>query len=98
MLTLYSGKTINEALVLNTQNKIKKERAQILVQEGKEQLNTFLQNNMGKYGKLLTEKGNVGHTENFIIAKIHNIEVEPGSIVLAKLETVQDGKMIATAI
>jgi threonylcarbamoyladenosine tRNA methylthiotransferase MtaB len=80
------------------ENKIKKERAQILVQEGKEQLNKFLQNNMGKYGKLLTEKGNIGHTENFILAKIHNIEVEPGSIVLAKLETVQDGKMIATAI
>jgi threonylcarbamoyladenosine tRNA methylthiotransferase MtaB len=80
------------------ENKLKKERAQILVQDGKEQLHQFLENNVGKYGKLLTEKGNVGHTENFILAKIHNAKVEPGTILLAKLEKVEDGKMVATII
>ncbi len=80
------------------EHKIKKERTQIIVQKGKTQLNAFLLSSIGKYGKLLVEKDNFGHTENFISAKIRNTLVEPGSIVLTKLETVQNGQMIVSTI
>ncbi len=80
------------------ENKIKKERTQILIQKGKEQLDKFLQSNIGKCGKLLVEKDNSGYTENFIHAKIFNKDIQSGTIVLAKLEAIQEGQMIVSLL
>jgi threonylcarbamoyladenosine tRNA methylthiotransferase MtaB len=80
------------------ENKIRKERAKILIQKGKEQLDNFLQNNVGKYGRVLVEKDGFGHTENFIHTKIYNKIIEAGTVVLAKLESVEKGQMIASAL
>lgn len=79
------------------ESKVKKDRAQILIQRGKELLNKFLDQHVGKYGKLLVEKDNFGHTENFISARIRNSQALPGTIIMAKLESVYEGQMIVSS-
>lgn len=51
-------------------SKIIKERAKLLREAGKEELNKFLEKQIGKKVKVLVEKNNIGKTENFLDVKL----------------------------
>ncbi len=49
---------------------LKKKRVSLLIAEGKKQEEIFFEQNIGKKAKVLVEKGNISHTENFIPVKL----------------------------
>lgn len=80
---------------------IRKDRARILREEGKAELQKFFSNNIGKTTQVIIEKSGFGHTENFIPVKlintIDNID-ESGQIVTVKLISANDKDMTAEII
>jgi threonylcarbamoyladenosine tRNA methylthiotransferase MtaB len=73
---------------------IRKKRAAILREEGKKELKCFFEKSAGKEAKILVEKDNMGHTENFIPVKIAaSNDIIPGSIITGTL-ALQDGNII----
>ncbi len=73
---------------------IRKERATILREEGEKQLQQFYQHNIGRQVKLLVEKNNIAHSENFIPVKLTR-QFKSGQIVNAKLIDIDGKYMVA---
>ncbi|HJD55700.1 MAG TPA: tRNA (N(6)-L-threonylcarbamoyladenosine(37)-C(2))-methylthiotransferase MtaB [Rickettsia endosymbiont of Pyrocoelia pectoralis] len=71
---------------------IRKERAEILRQEGQKQLTKFFEKNIGQKVELLVESNNVAHTESFIPVKLDK-PLEIGRVFKARLVGVEDGYM-----
>lgn len=71
---------------------IRKERAEILRQEGQKQLTEFFKRHIGQRVELLVENNNIAHTENFIPVKLDK-SLEIGQIFKAKLVGVEEGYM-----
>ncbi len=87
------------------EKKIRKKRAEILRQEGAKQLEIFFNKHVGQVVELLIENNNTAHTENFIPVKLINdqdqageIEITPRQILLAKLISIENQRMIARAV
>jgi len=73
--------------------KIRKERAKLLIKKGKESLDSFSENYVGKTVKVLTEKNNIGIMENFL--KIHIQENIPhNQIKNIYVSSYLEGKLI----
>lgn len=71
---------------------IRKERAEILRQEGQNQLTEFFKKHIGQKVELLVENNNIAHTENFIPVKLDE-PLEIGQIFKAKLVGIEEGHM-----
>jgi threonylcarbamoyladenosine tRNA methylthiotransferase MtaB len=82
----------------NPQDVIHK-RAKILRNKGKECLNKFLTNQIGKYTTVLIEKDNKGYSANFIKTFIpNNAQNIHNTIALVKLDKVVDSKIQASIV
>jgi threonylcarbamoyladenosine tRNA methylthiotransferase MtaB len=76
------------------EKKIRKARAQELIQCGNLQKKIFFERNLNKSFKVLIEQNNTGHTENFIPVKF-NFDVKPNSLIDAVLTSIdKDGKFM----
>jgi len=76
---------------------IRKERAQILINKGKQNMLNFFDANIGQTHKILVEQNNLGYTENFIQVKFeHNTQFN--LIVNAKLTRIKNNYVIAEII
>ncbi|MFP3120303.1 tRNA (N(6)-L-threonylcarbamoyladenosine(37)-C(2))-methylthiotransferase MtaB [Rickettsia sp. R2] len=71
---------------------IRKERAEILRQEGQNQLTEFFKKHIGQKVELLVENNNIAHTENFIPVKLDK-PLEIGQIFKAKLVGIEENYM-----
>ncbi|MCX4083708.1 tRNA (N(6)-L-threonylcarbamoyladenosine(37)-C(2))-methylthiotransferase MtaB [Rickettsia hoogstraalii] len=71
---------------------IRKERAEILRQEGQNQLSEFFKKHIGQKVELLVENNNIAHTENFIPVKLDK-PLEIGQIFKAKLVGIEENYM-----
>ncbi|MFV9929566.1 MAG: tRNA (N(6)-L-threonylcarbamoyladenosine(37)-C(2))-methylthiotransferase MtaB [Rickettsia endosymbiont of Haemaphysalis japonica] len=71
---------------------IRKERAEILRQEGQNQLTEFFKKHIGQQVELLVENNNIAHTENFIPVKLDK-PLEIGQIFKAKLVGIEENYM-----
>lgn len=71
---------------------IRKERAEILRQEGQNQLSEFFKKHIGQKVELLVENNNIAHTENFIPVKLDK-PLEIGQIFKAKLVGIEGNNM-----
>ena len=76
---------------------IRKERAEILRQEGQNQLSEFFMKHIGQKVELLVENNNIAHTENFIPVKLDKL-LEIGQIFKAKLVGIEEGHMRCVVI
>ncbi|KJV55506.1 radical SAM methylthiotransferase, MiaB/RimO family protein [Orientia chuto str. Dubai] len=76
---------------------IRKKRAQLLRDEGKKQLHLFFQQQVGKIVKVLTEKEQFGHSENFIPTYI-TTKQKIGEIVNVKLTNINNDNMIGEIV
>ncbi|WP_375327303.1 tRNA (N(6)-L-threonylcarbamoyladenosine(37)-C(2))-methylthiotransferase MtaB [Candidatus Tisiphia endosymbiont of Nemotelus uliginosus] len=76
---------------------IRKERAEILRIEGKNQLNKFYQRNIGHKVELLVENNNIAHTENFIPVKLHG-DFAAGQLIKAKLISIEENYMLSEVL
>ncbi|WP_032138572.1 tRNA (N(6)-L-threonylcarbamoyladenosine(37)-C(2))-methylthiotransferase MtaB [Rickettsia tamurae] len=76
---------------------IRKERAEILRQEGQNQLIEFFKKHIGQKVELLVENNNIAHTENFIPVKLDK-PLEIGQIFKAKLVGIEEGYMRCVVI
>lgn len=76
---------------------IRKQRAEILRNEGQKQLQKFFQRNIGCQAALLVEQNNLAHTENFIPVKLSE-EFVPGQIVKAELVGIDGTHMLAKVL
>jgi threonylcarbamoyladenosine tRNA methylthiotransferase MtaB len=74
------------------QKGIRKQRAEILRQEGQKQLQEFYEKNIGQKVGLLVESNNTGHTENFIPVKFSKA-MEVGQIVKVELLRIENQHM-----
>ncbi|KJW06622.1 radical SAM methylthiotransferase, MiaB/RimO family protein [Orientia tsutsugamushi str. UT144] len=79
------------------QKHIRKKRAQLLRNEGKKQLQLFFQQQIGKIVKVLIEKEQFGHSENFIPTYIATRQTI-GEIVNVKLTSINNDHMIGTVV
>ncbi len=73
---------------------IRKERAAILREEGAKELQKLFAKNINKEVKILVEKNNMAHTENFIPVKLQG-EFAVGEITKVKLHSFEQNYMIA---
>jgi len=73
---------------------IRKERAAILREEGKKELLSFFQKNIGKQVTLLVEANNMAHSENFIPVKLEG-DFTPGQILKSELIAYETEYMLA---
>jgi threonylcarbamoyladenosine tRNA methylthiotransferase MtaB len=72
---------------------LRKRRAKILIEEGKKELEEFSKSHIGKKVSVLTEKNNIGMTENFL--KIHIIDkINQNEISEIIISDYIDGKLI----
>ncbi|XVN43137.1 MAG: tRNA (N(6)-L-threonylcarbamoyladenosine(37)-C(2))-methylthiotransferase MtaB [Candidatus Rickettsia vulgarisii] len=76
---------------------IRKERAEILRIEGKNQLQQFYKRNIGLVVELLVENNNMAHTESFIPVKLDG-DFTIGQLVKAKLVGIEDNHMICEVL
>lgn len=79
------------------QKHIRKKRAQLLRNEGKKQLQLFFQQQIGKIVKVLVEKEQFGHSENFIPTYIATKQTI-GKIVNVKLTSIDNDHMTGTVV
>lgn len=63
---------------------IRKKRASILRAAGEQQQQKFFKENIGRQAKILIERNNLAHTENFIPVKLET-DCQPGEIRIAQL-------------
>lgn len=73
---------------------VRKKRAALLRAEGKKELLKFFEHNIGSKTKLLIEKNNVAHTENFIPVKLEG-SYYSGQLIEAQLMSFNDKYMLA---
>ena len=78
-------------------DKIIKERAKILREAGQEELQKFLQKQIGKKITMIVEKDNIGKSENFIDVKIlgESEKFKSGEILEVEVVEVQNNFLIA---
>lgn len=79
------------------QKHIRKKRAQLLRNEGQKQLQLFFQQQIGKIVKVLVEKDQFGHSENFIPTYIATRQTI-GEIVNVKLTGIDNDHMTGTVV
>ncbi len=73
-----------------------KERAKILRETGAQELQKFLQTQIGKNLSVIVEKGGMGKSENFLDVKIINGEnLKSGEIVTVRVYELQENLLIA---
>jgi len=73
---------------------LRKTRAKILRDEGKQELSKFLNKHVGAKSIVLTEDGNIGHTDNFIKVKLSS--KKPSNILLeVNLSKVEGDSILA---
>jgi threonylcarbamoyladenosine tRNA methylthiotransferase MtaB len=72
--------------------KLRKERAAILREEGQKQVELFYKKALGSKVEVLVEKDNIGHSENFIQVRVPNAKA--GSIVTHTLSGIDGNIMI----
>ncbi|WP_341793937.1 MULTISPECIES: tRNA (N(6)-L-threonylcarbamoyladenosine(37)-C(2))-methylthiotransferase MtaB [unclassified Rickettsia] len=72
---------------------VRKERAEILRQEGQKQLHEFYKRHIGQKVELLIENNQLAHTENFIPVKLAS-PVEVGQIIKARLIGIEGDHML----
>lgn len=75
---------------------IRKERASRLREKGQERLVESIKLNMNKAHKVLVEKRNSGHTENFLSVRFLH-EISPGQVVSARTVGMEEGKLCVDA-
>lgn len=76
--------------------KIIKERAKILREAGAQELQKFLQTQIGKTLSVIVEKDGMGKSENFLEVKITNGEkLKSGDIVMVKITNLEGSFLIA---
>ena len=75
----------------------RKNRAAILRSEGKKEMLSFFQQNIGNTVELLVEKNNMAHTENFIPVKLDG-NFSSGQLLNAELIALQDDYMLARVV
>ena len=73
---------------------IRKKRASILRDEGQKEIEKFFRQNLGKKTRLLVEKNNMAHAENFIPVKLDG-EFVSGQLIDAWLTEFNDKHMLA---
>ncbi len=76
---------------------IRKKRAKLLRDEGNKQLNYFFQKQIGTIAKILVEKDQFGHSENFTPVNI-TTKQKIGNIVTVKLIAINNNVMIGETI
>jgi threonylcarbamoyladenosine tRNA methylthiotransferase MtaB len=74
---------------------IRKKRAAILREKGKQQLQKFLAENLNKDVQVIVEKGNTGHTENFAPVKL-SAEYPPGTLVNMRTHAIDGEHLTGT--
>ncbi len=77
--------------------KIREERAKILREQGKVALNNLYQKSIGKIYRVLSEKGNKGHAENYILIH-YNKNIEPNNFINVKVTEIKDNKLYGKVI
>lgn len=75
---------------------VRKRRAQILRSEGQKELIKFFIQNIGKKTRLLIEKNNIAHAENFIPVKLEG-NFESGQLIEVELLSIDHEYMTARA-
>ncbi len=75
----------------------RKERAARLRALGDQQLDQFLQRQVGKTVSALVEKGNMARAENFAPVRLSE-EVEAGQLLTVKINAVEEGALLGTLL
>lgn len=73
--------------------KIREERAALLRQQGLKSLMNLYSKSIGKIYRVLSEKGNKGHTENYMLIH-YDKNIEPNQFVNVVAAEIKDGKLI----
>ncbi len=76
---------------------IRKERAAILREKGKEQVQKFLKENLNKTRQVIVEKGNIGRTEQFAEV-ILNKDLPIGSLANVKTYDIKNHSLLGTVL
>lgn len=77
--------------------KIREERASVLREQGKTSLNNLYNTSIGKTFKVLSEKGNKGHSENYILIH-YDKNIEPNNFINVLVTEVNEGKLLGKVI
>lgn len=77
--------------------KIREERAALLRQQGLKSLMNLYSKSIGKTYRVLSEKGNKGHTENYILIH-YDKNIEPNQFVNVVAAEIKDGKLIGKIV
>ncbi len=78
--------------------KTKENRANILRNDGEKSLSVLMQNAIGKTYKVLTERGNKGHADNYLLIHIDEKNVPANIFVDVKVTNIVDNKLIGVII
>ncbi len=80
------------------ENTVKTERANTLREDGNKMHSALMAQSVGKTFRVLVERGNKGHAENYLLIHLEGGKFEPNTFVNAKVEKIVDNKLIATVI
>ena len=82
------------------ENKVKKERARKLREAGKEELNKFLEKQIGTTQKIILEENNIGRCENFVTVKIEDLDpkIKRGQILEIKITRLEKDQLFGKQI
>jgi len=78
--------------------RVVKERAKILRQTSQQQLRQFLEQQVGKVMRVITQKGNIAKTENFLDVKITGDMVDSSQIIDVKITDIDGDCLIGDKI
>lgn len=85
--------TVAENMENKVDVKIREERAAKLREQGHISLMNLYKNSIGKTYKVLSEKGNKGHTENYMLVH-YDKNTEPNKFINVKITEIKNGKLL----
>ena len=89
--------TVAENMENKVDIKIREERAAKLREQGHISLMNLYKNSIGKTYTVLSEKGNKGHTENYMLVH-YNKNIEPNLFIKVLITDIKDGKLYGQVI
>lgn len=89
--------TVAENMENKVDNKIREERASILRKQGLQSITRLYNSIIGNTYKVLSEKGNKGHTENYILIH-YDKDIEPNNFINVLVTEIKNGKVYGKVI
>lgn len=89
--------TVAENMENKVDNKIREERASILRKQGLQAITRLYNSIIGNTYKVLSEQGNKGHTENYILIH-YDKDIEPNNFINVLVTEIKNGKVYGKVI